>query len=84
MSCRKLLALSLALLALPLLAACSSEKYVDTWYPHADNPGFGETDEEHFQRVVRIENARRATLTDDLDLLFMTDRPTRLTRWHER
>jgi hypothetical protein len=71
-------------LALPLLPACSSEKYVDTWYGHADNANMGETGDEHFHRVVRIEDTRRAGLQEDLDLLFMTERPSRLTRWQER
>jgi hypothetical protein len=81
--CRILLALC-GLLALPLLPACSSHEFVDTWHFHADNPGMGETGDEHFHRVVRIEDTRRAGMTHDLDLLFMTDRPSRLTRWHEK
>jgi len=84
MSCRRLLALALAVLALPMISACSSEKFVDTWYPNADNPGIGETGDEHFHRTVRIEDSRRAELSEDLDLLFMTDRPSRLSRWHTR
>jgi hypothetical protein len=69
-----------------MLPACAStsEGFVDRWYPHADNEGMGETDCEHFQRVVRLDEIRRRQLVDDLDLLFMTERNSRLTRWHER
>ena len=76
-----LLALACVLLTLP---ACSSQKYVDTWYGHADNESIGETGEEHFHRVTRIEDSRRRALNSDLDYLFQTDRPSRLTRWHTR
>ena len=76
-----LLALTCLLLAIP---ACSSTKYVDTWYGNADNEGMGETGDEHFHRVVQVEEARRRALVDDLDFFFQTDRPSRLTRWHER
>jgi len=43
-----------------------------------------ETPAEHAQRVRMVQERDRRALAEDLDLLFMTDRPTRLTRWHDR
>lgn len=40
------------------------------------------TKEEHNQAVIRIADQDRRAFIDDLDIVFMTDRPTRLTRWH--
>jgi len=44
----------------------------------------GETGDEHRERVSTIADQDARALVEDLDLLFMTDRPTRLTRWHGR
>jgi len=53
-------------------------------YPHADSESLGQTPEEHRQQVLgSVEQDRRA-LTEDLDLWYLTDRPTRLSRWHGR
>ncbi len=42
------------------------------------------TAEEHNQAVIRIADHDRRALADDLDLIFMTDRPSRLNRWQSR
>jgi len=56
-----------------------------TWmYPHENTETLGETPDEHRHRVVTSLEQDRKSLNEDLDLLFMTDRPTRLTRWHSR
>ena len=56
-----------------------------TWmYPHENTETLGETPEEHRHRVVSSLEQDQRALKEDLDLLFMTDRPTRLTRWHGR
>jgi hypothetical protein len=66
------------------LASCNRPSLVGVYYPHAHNATFTETDDEHYHRVSQIANQDRQLLQDDLDLLFQTDRPTRLTRWHTR
>jgi len=53
-------------------------------YPHADSEPLGQTPDEHRQQVLTSVEQDRRALNEDLDLLFMTDRPTRLTRWHSR
>ena len=53
-------------------------------YPHARFGNLTESPHEHYQRVSNIAATDGRALVDDLDLLFMTDRPTRLTRWTTR
>ena len=53
-------------------------------YPHAHLETLGETGDEHRERVSTIADQDARAIVEDLDLLFMTDRPTRLTRWHGR
>jgi len=79
---RRLVSLCLACLVVgPWAVGCTSERVVG-WQPHADATNLTETPDEHYHRVLRIEGQRRDALAEDLDLFFMTDRPTRLTRWH--
>ena len=68
-----------------LLAASGCMGPKSMWmYPHADSESLGQTPEEHHQHVLKSVEVDRRALTEDLDLLFMTDRPTRLSRWHGR
>jgi hypothetical protein len=62
---------------------CSAES-VTKWRFSSNNAGIGETPDEHYHRALRIEQHARRGLVDDLDLFFLTDRGTRLTRWHEK
>lgn len=72
-------ALLVGILTLP---ACSKPTMMKIFYPHADNATLGQTGEEHYNRVSRDWEHDRRLLQEDLDLLFMTDRPSRLTKWH--
>lgn len=51
-------------------------------YPHAGNETLGMSAEDHYHHVKRISDIDRRALQDDWDVFWMTDRPTRLTRWH--
>ena len=53
-------------------------------YPHATEATLGQTPSEHFRVASDVARRDGLALIEDLDLLFMTDRPTRLTRWHDR
>ena len=53
-------------------------------YPHSQTETLGQTADEHHQQVVGLLEQDRRALNEDLDILFQTDRPTRLTRWHSR
>ena len=53
-------------------------------YPHATEATLTKSPHEHFQSVSNVAALDARALVEDLDLLFMTDRPTRLTRWHDR
>ncbi len=70
-----------------LICACvsgCSTKTVTALHPHARAETLAQTPHEHYHTVsMSVEQDRRG-LAEDLDLLFMTDRPTRLTRWHSR
>lgn len=76
------------LLAPVVLSGCaagSPHNMSTTWlYPHAIMQTAGEAPDDHHYRVSRILSLDTRLLADDLDLLFMTDRSTRLSRWHDR
>lgn len=39
---------------------------------------------DHMHTINTVIDRDTRALFDDLDLLYMTERPTRLTRWHDR
>ena len=57
---------------------------VDWAYPHAAGESLSQTPEDHYQMAARISAHDARALVEDLDIFFLTDRPTRLTRWHGR
>ncbi len=61
---------------------CATRSGLMLTYPHAKGTPLAQSSDEHYQSVSRIAAHDRRALVEDLDLLFMTDRPTRLTRWH--
>ena len=75
-----------ALCGVMALAATGCMGRSGVWlnYPHAHGATIGETGAEHHERVSVVADQDARALVEDLDLLFMTDRPTRLTRWHAR
>lgn len=52
--------------------------------PHTCMETLAEEPDEHYHRSSMILERDRRALAEDLDLLFMTDRPTRLSKWHSR
>lgn len=64
--------------------ARSQERSVGFYYPHARGETTGETPEEHYQRMSRVSALNSRALVEDIDLLFLSDRGTRLTRWHDK
>ena len=63
------------------LAGCASKTATLMIYPHAISTNLTQSPHEHYQSVSSIAAQDRRALIDDLDIFFMTDRPTRLTRW---
>ena len=63
---------------------CSSPTARKFYYPHSEMATAGLSSDEHHHRVMQMADLDRRALTEDLDLLFLTDRPTRLTRWQSR
>ena len=57
-----------------------------TWLtdPHACSETITQDPRDHYEYVERVEELNARGLNDDLDLIFMTERPTRLTRWTAR
>jgi len=72
-----------AVLALGALTAagCQARASVPFLYPQATATTRTQSPHEHFQSVSDIAAHDERLLIDDLDLLFLTDRPSRLTRW---
>jgi hypothetical protein len=52
-------------------------------YPHASTTTLAQSPHEHRQTVAHVKFIDSRALMEDLDILFMTERPTRLTRWHD-
>ncbi|UCE58751.1 MAG: hypothetical protein JSU63_15060 [Phycisphaerales bacterium] len=65
-------------------AGCSTNPVVMAEYPHAMSPTLGQSPHEHYQGISNIAARDRRALIEDLDLLFLTDRPSRLSRWHDK
>ena len=80
----------LLLACLPVLVAiagCSASAHEMSsamLYPHAMLRTGGESPDDHYHRIAHIVDLDTRLLADDLDLLFMTDRSTRLSRWQAR
>ncbi|UCC32298.1 MAG: hypothetical protein JSU86_08450 [Phycisphaerales bacterium] len=53
-------------------------------YPHAAGETLTQSGPDHAQAVSRYVAHDARALVEDLDLLFLTERSTRLTRWHDR
>ena len=80
---------SIACLVAPVvITGCATNSPHDlssTWlYPHAAMQTAGVAPDDHRYRVAHILSVDKRLLADDLDLLFMTDRSTRLSRWKSR
>jgi len=60
------------------------QDYQPYLYPHLRAETSTQTAEEHERTVRSVVRRDAIGLMDDLDLLFMTDRPTRLSKWHDR
>ena len=63
------------------LAGCASKTATVIGYPHSTFANLTQSPHEHYQSVSSIAAHQRRALIEDLDIFFMTDRPTRLTRW---
>jgi len=53
-------------------------------YPHSRGETLTESPHEHHRRIAASSAHDTRALVEDLDLWYLTDRPTRLTRWHDR
>ena len=63
------------------LAGCASKTATNIYYPHSTFANMTQSPHEHYQSVSSIAAQDRRALIDDLDIFFMTGRPTRLSRW---
>lgn len=61
----------LALLSVPALIGCNSRSLSMTAH-----------EREHMHEQVRTRDSE--ALREDIDMILLNDRPTRLTRWHDR
>lgn len=89
MTCFSRCLASLGVLSLLIASGCATSlgarNYPLVWgNPHAASETLSQTPEEHYQRIARIRAHDARALSEDLDILFMTDRTSRLTRWHDR
>ena len=73
---------TMAVLGLGLACFAVTGCYSAGSRPHSCMETLAEDGDEHYHRVDMILDRERRALAEDLDLLFLTDRPTRLSRWH--
>jgi hypothetical protein len=86
---RRLTRCIVAVCLLALLSGCvaftRAPRSTVLWnYPHATERSLTQSPSEHYQAVSNIASHDAQALIEDLDILFMTDRPTRLSRWQGR
>jgi len=76
----------IAALAMAALSAagCHARSSVPFLYPHATQPTRTLAPHEHYRNVSNVAEQDQFLLIDDLDLVFLTDRPTRLSKWRSR
>ena len=57
-----------------------------TWLtaPHRSGETLTQNCDDHKEYVNRVADHDARAINDDLDLIFMTDRPSRLNRWHDK
>ncbi|MHC5111043.1 MAG: hypothetical protein ACYTHJ_14320 [Planctomycetota bacterium] len=72
------------LAAMFILGGCSTNAYVLANYPHAYAETLTEDEEEHFYKMTRLIDRDSKGIIEDLDMIFQSDRPSRLSRWHDR
>jgi len=63
---------------------CTTSQKTAVFNPHADYETLTQSGEDHHHSVYKAMDRDRQALIEDLDMLFLTDRPSRLTRWHEK
>lgn len=76
-------------LSLVVLGGCASwvpwrAGDMGSFYPHARSETLGQSGEDHEHAIRSMSAHDKRALVEDLDLLFQTERPTRLSRWHGR
>lgn len=75
---------------LALVAGCASntgappKALILMEYPHAAQPTLTDSPDDHMRIVGRVIDRDAKALIEDLDLLFLSDRPTRLSHWQDR
>jgi len=75
---------TVALVGLFLVGVGCAKGSEGLWYPHYRQQTMTQSPGDHASYISDIAEHDRRALADDLDLFFMTDRPTRLTRWQTR
>ncbi len=76
------------LLVIMLLPGCMSTRaprsMVFLNFPHAAEKNLTQSPHEHTQMAGDVLERDARALIEDLDILFLMDRPSRLNRWHNR
>ncbi len=65
-------------------AGCMSSDGVHNFYPHANSDTFTLSGKDHHHKVLQVIRNDELSLVEDLDLFFMTERASRLNRWHSK
>ncbi|MEK6799898.1 MAG: hypothetical protein AABZ12_13105 [Planctomycetota bacterium] len=78
------LGLTAVLAAAGGLPGCTAQHTVAWTNPHAHSENLTQSGSDHYHSALQTAEMDRRALIDDLDVLFMTERSTRLTRWHAR
>ena len=78
-------AFALGVLGVASCVGPSGRAHESSWNPGvARGETLSETPKEHQHRLRSVRDRDRRAIAEDIDLLLLNDRPTRLTRWHDR
>lgn len=50
----------------------------------AGQESLSESADDHYERVYQVYQHDGRGLAEDMDMMLLTDRPSRLNRWHDR
>ncbi|MGB0717174.1 MAG: hypothetical protein ACPGXK_14945 [Phycisphaerae bacterium] len=67
-----------------LSTGCTDTQVVVALNPHAGFESVSQSEEVHINTVKKVIRQDALAIVEDFDLLLMTERPTRLTKWHNR
>lgn len=88
MKCFRRTVVALTLAAGFLMSGCgplySQDRWAPNLRPHVHEQALAKDGCDHRYQLQSVSTQDQRGIVDDLDMIFMTDRPSRLNKWHDR